>query len=223
LDTDTLEEYGRWHFKDIKNVSFNVKYNYFQFTTSFNVLNVESYTFKTKQCSELFEQTKLLLEQNLRDHNVDNFKNLIKKATHVIESTPRKIGVTQEIKKKNNRKEKRLKDLIENPDEDFPDTTRTRSNTEVEREVNEDVEIIEKKPKSARTPSEEKKKKKVGEKIKVKKDKSYKRAESAIFNPKKKDSEGFAVSIPESKEDSIWFKKGRENANMMPIIELEDC
>jgi len=87
LEVDSDEEIGRWNYKDIKNFSYNSSFHYFQFSTSMNDINVENFTFKCKQCSEMFDQVKLFLAENLKKKNdIGNPEDLIKQATHQIEN-----------------------------------------------------------------------------------------------------------------------------------------
>jgi hypothetical protein len=212
LDCGSMEEFGRWNFSDIKNVSFNANYRYFQFTTCINTINTQSYTFKSKQCTEIFEQTKALLEQNLRDNNVENFKSLIKKATHIIDRDyPKKAGIRQEVNEEKTT-HKKLRDLI--PEEaQIPKKKRALSQSTGTGKPKENKDS-ETKVKSARYKSEkieeepENVVEDIDKHIADENTKSYslgkpKRVKSAIFNYNEFDKESFPL--------------------IDPIIELEEC
>jgi len=115
LERESEEEVGRWNYKDIKNFTYNTSFNYFQFTTTNNNINVDSYTFHTKQCAEMFEQVKLLLAQNLKNNNVKDPDSLLQKATHQLDTdSPKKIGRKQEVREDedNDDSVKRLSQLV---------------------------------------------------------------------------------------------------------------
>jgi len=99
LEKDSEEEIGRWNYKDVKNFSYNSTFDYFEFSTTTNNINVDTYTFKTKQCSEMFDQVKLLLAENLKKHNIDNPDQLIKAATHQIDHdhSHKRVGISTEV------------------------------------------------------------------------------------------------------------------------------
>jgi len=121
LENTTEEEVGRWNYKDVKNISYNTNFHYFQFSTCMDQVNTQTYTFKTRKCAEMFDQVKHLLTQNLQSHSVGDANSLIEKATHhIARDAPKKTGMKNRVVDGNENYHTKLTELLNDSNHSSP-------------------------------------------------------------------------------------------------------